>query len=543
MSFSSIHIKAGNAGSIVHNARENYSLSVVFTDEQNELWNNVKEAYEIYRQELAKRTKAYTDRTNQKLQKNAITHLSAVVNLQRHHTLKDLEQLKNYLEKKLDTKVFQIAIHRDEGKLVNIETKKELYSGKTFFRNPKDNKLYFDKKFTQKIDMSKYEIVKNYHAHIEMMGLDSTGAGIKRNKLNKVFLSQLQTFTAQTLRMERGRKGVKLNRRDVNQFKEFGVEKQKIKSELHQTKLTVKELKKKIEALRKEMANAKQFSKEDYRALYKIKSITKKATLAEAVEEFIVFKSNIEQQMHLKDAELQDTKQQMHLKDAELQDTKQQLEQTKEDLDTIKTQRKEIIEALTPTYVKFQKEGKNPPRDFKQFICFVDEELNTYDKELKITKNKLSEQNRELLDLKTKISTLEAEKSSQNLNLNSLETNMKYDLDEQDKLRNYKGFHFWYFLREEYLKAKQYIKSLIAEINGLKQENTELKEQLSTTKQELEETKQELLDAKEMHTKEKLLAVKEEPKKEKSQEITIEECLSDSEMQQKEKSQGLNLSR
>ena len=91
MGKSSIHIQKASNGAITHNSRENYSKSVVFNDEKNELWNDKKSAYEIYKSEFKKRVEAYTNRTNQKLQKTAVTHLSAVVNLEQHHTLKDLE--------------------------------------------------------------------------------------------------------------------------------------------------------------------------------------------------------------------------------------------------------------------------------------------------------------------------------------------------------------------------------------------------------------------------------------------------------------------
>jgi len=289
MGISSMHIQKASAGSILHNARENFSHSVVFTDEKNECDHNTKEAFEIYRSELAVRSEAYSDRTKQKLQKNALTQLSAIFNLEKHHTLADLAPLKRYIEKELDTVVYQIAIHKDEGKLVEKETKKELYSGKEFFKNPKDNILYFDKEYTQKIDMSEYNIEKNYHAHIEMMGLDSTGQAIKRNKLSKFQLSKMQTDVAKILEMERGVLGSKAKRRDTHQFKDHGSEQQKQKQ-------TVSKLKQEIETLRKDMAEAKQFTKADYQALNKLKKSVKKATLEDAVEEFFLFKKRIEKE-------------------------------------------------------------------------------------------------------------------------------------------------------------------------------------------------------------------------------------------------------
>ena len=206
MGKASIHIQKASGGAITHNSRENYSKSVVFKDEKNELWNDKKSAFQIYREELKNRVEAYTNRTNQKLQKTAVTHLSAVVNLEQHHTLKDLENIKEELEKVFDTKVFQMAIHRDEGKIKHKETGEYLVSGIDFFYNEQDNKYYTKKdknKYENELNIYEYDIEKNYHAHIEFMGLDSQGQAI-RQKMNRFVLSNLQDFTAQTLNMERG---------------------------------------------------------------------------------------------------------------------------------------------------------------------------------------------------------------------------------------------------------------------------------------------------------------------------------------------------
>lgn len=222
---SSIHIKKATSGIVLHNGRENFSHSVVFTDEKNEILNQSKEAYSIYREELNIRSQAYTNRTNQKLQSKAITHLSAVVNLEQHHTLKDLIPIQKYLEENFDTKVFQMSIHRDEGKLVlKSDNSIMLTSGEDFFKNPENDKLYFDKKYTKEINLDDYKIEKNYHAHIEFMGLDSKGEAIKRNYLSKFQLSKLQTFVAKELQMERGKnyyaQNIKAPKRlDVLEFK------------------------------------------------------------------------------------------------------------------------------------------------------------------------------------------------------------------------------------------------------------------------------------------------------------------------------------
>ena len=264
MGKSSIHIQKASNGAITHNSRENYSKSVVFTDEKNELWNDKKIAYQIYRSELKNRVEAYTNRTNQKLQKTAVTHLSAVVNLEQHHTLKDLEKIKDELEKVFDTKVFQMAIHRDEGKIKHKETGEYLVSGTDFFYNPDDKKYYANKDkhtFLNEININDYDIEKNYHAHIELMGLDSQGQAI-RQKMNRFVLSNLQDFTAQTLMMERGnsyqiKKSVK--RLDTHEFKAS-------KKEENEVKKIVKNEKSKIVKKANEIINSEREDKKKLKA-------------------------------------------------------------------------------------------------------------------------------------------------------------------------------------------------------------------------------------------------------------------------------------
>lgn len=164
MAISSIHIEAGAGGYFAHNSRESHTVNSVFTDEQNFCSCTKEEAFETYRSELEKRTEAYTDRTGQKLQKNAITHLSAIVNFNKEHTPEDMQKVCDLLEKRFDTKVIQFAMHRDEGKSIDD---------------------------------------KNYHAHIEFMGLDSKGESVRR-KLDRPTLKALQTDVAKLLGMERG---------------------------------------------------------------------------------------------------------------------------------------------------------------------------------------------------------------------------------------------------------------------------------------------------------------------------------------------------
>ena len=267
MGKSSIHLQTAKGGTVLHNARENYSKSVVFADEKNEIWNDSKTAFKMFRDELEVRTKAYTERTGQKLHKTTSTMISGVVNLEQHHTLKDMEKIKDYLEKEFGTKVIQMSVHRDEGKLINKENQDlKLVSGKDFFLNAKDNKLYFDSKFENKINMNEWQIEKNYHGHFEMLGLDNEGKTL-RKKMNIIKLSKLQDFTAQSLGMERTLSNVIVNekgkaqrksttnkkRLDTHEFKEQA----KIINETKKDLVSEKDLKKEILELKKELQEEK----------------------------------------------------------------------------------------------------------------------------------------------------------------------------------------------------------------------------------------------------------------------------------------------
>jgi len=164
---SSIHIEAGKASTLMHNDRSIPTVNAIFDDEVNEYNISAVQALQKYDRLLQKRIEAYTMRTGQKLNKKTITHLSAIVNIKKITTMKELRRLAIRLEILYDTRVFQIAIHRDEGHV-------------------KDGKN-----------------IKNYHAHLEMLGLDRYGYSVRR-KLTRSSLSKLQDIVAEILKIQRG---------------------------------------------------------------------------------------------------------------------------------------------------------------------------------------------------------------------------------------------------------------------------------------------------------------------------------------------------
>jgi len=267
---SSIHIEKGNLGYCFHNTRQKSTANSIFLTEKNEFDNDALKAVETYRNELKKRELAYTKRTGKKLNKNTITHLSAIVNLNKRHTLEDVKKVAKYLEQTLGTKVFQIAVHRDEG--------------------------YIDKETGEK--------KINYHAHLEMLGLDEEGNSVRR-KLTRSYLINLQNEVAKILNMQRGINYTKERKKrpkrlDTYEYKEYAKRKARelkpILRENKELKLSKKQLEKQISELRKKMIEAnkdkeeKIFTQEDYKYLSELKRLTKSRSVREIYLKFLKFK-------------------------------------------------------------------------------------------------------------------------------------------------------------------------------------------------------------------------------------------------------------
>jgi hypothetical protein len=216
MAKSSIHIEAGNIGFFSHNDRSRPTKNSIFSDEENFVSCSSKEAIELFKKELKIRSAAYLKNhpTRKKLHSKTHTHLSAIINLNKEHTSADLYKICEHLEETFDTKVLQYSIHKDEGHISDDG-----------------------------------ESIKNYHAHIEMMGLDSKGNSIKR-QLHRKELIDLQSKTAELLGMERGtnytrEQKPRPKRLDTYEYKEAKEQESKAK------KATKKDLTAEIKELRK----------------------------------------------------------------------------------------------------------------------------------------------------------------------------------------------------------------------------------------------------------------------------------------------------
>ena len=174
----SINFKAVQSDSETHNFRKK-TFDYVRKDltKNNESWIEEKIADRI--QKIENYCK---EKSGRKLQKNAMPIREAVVLIKENTTMQDLHNLSKRLEEELGIRIFQIAIHKDEG--------------------------HYDK------DTNEWK--PNLHAHLVADWQDlQTGKTLKHQSFH---YSKMQDLAAECLEMERGVSG-SLARLEAVEFK------------------------------------------------------------------------------------------------------------------------------------------------------------------------------------------------------------------------------------------------------------------------------------------------------------------------------------
>ena len=174
----SINFKTAKSDSEIHNFRKK-SFDYIRKDltHKNEYWMEQKIADRIQKIESYCKEKS-----GRKLQKNAMPVREAVVVIKENTTMQDLHNLSKKLEEELNIRIFQIAIHKDEG--------------------------HYDK------DTKEWK--PNYHAHLVADWQDlQTGKTLKHQSFH---YSKMQDLAAECLEMERGVSG-SLTRLEAVEFK------------------------------------------------------------------------------------------------------------------------------------------------------------------------------------------------------------------------------------------------------------------------------------------------------------------------------------
>ncbi|MDV3576582.1 hypothetical protein CMU79_01275 [Elizabethkingia anophelis] len=163
----SINFKAAKADSEIHNFRKK-TFDYIRKDlsSKNEYWQKEKIA-----DRLIKIENYCKEKSGRKLQKNAMPIREAVVVIKEDTTMLELQNLAGKLQEELRIRIFQIAIHKDEG--------------------------HYDKETK--------EWKPNYHAHLVADWQDlETGKTLKHQSFH---YSKMQDIAAECLEMERGLSG------------------------------------------------------------------------------------------------------------------------------------------------------------------------------------------------------------------------------------------------------------------------------------------------------------------------------------------------
>ncbi len=187
MVFSAITFKAGKPHEFLHNDRTHKTSHSIFTQDNNEYSINGEEALAVFNEDVKYYENLWVELKKKKMPSNTNRLMSVVVNLNETHTLEDVNKVADFLGKYLGVKIYQTALHRDEG--------------------------YIDKNGEEHI---------NHHAHILMSGIRYKNEIIESisNKIKKKELHYIQEKTAEILNMPRSY--IKSKKRlDTDEYKVF----------------------------------------------------------------------------------------------------------------------------------------------------------------------------------------------------------------------------------------------------------------------------------------------------------------------------------
>lgn len=180
MAKSSINFKKASGHSSAHNMRidEPHYLLPKEHRLENEYWQNSKSDKELFELEL-KNSKPKGG-PKPKLENS---RWEAVLNLNKNHSLEDVQKVAEHIAKKFNITPTEITIHRDEGR---IENGKPVY---------------------------------NFHAHLNFLTYKDGKQNWRKELIKPAALSELQTDVAKLLNMERGKVNSKAKRLDHRQYK------------------------------------------------------------------------------------------------------------------------------------------------------------------------------------------------------------------------------------------------------------------------------------------------------------------------------------
>lgn len=296
MAKSSINFQKSKGHSYDHNFRKdepNYLLKAENRLE-NFYWQNEKTAREIFDEELSN-----TKRKGGPIPRFENSHWEAVLNLNKNHTLEDVQKVAEYIEQKFNITCATIAVHRDEGHYKN--------------------------------DKPQY----NFHAHITFVTYKDGQQNWRKEKIKPADLRELQTAVAEILQMERGQENSEAERLSHRQYKKAAQQKEQLEAEI----LTLKERNAILEQARKD-SKGLGYLKDFFIDLFNLKKSEQQYTQEQLLAEIERLKE-LDKQRREENERLQRQQEQQAQLAAKTAELEQQLEQQNK---TIKAQEAQILE-------------------------------------------------------------------------------------------------------------------------------------------------------------------------------------------------------
>lgn len=227
MAISSINFAKSSGGSFAHNDRTEKETDYLLPEEyrlENECNRSAIEVKTLLAEMFETAKENYQKTYGQKFQtKFENTQWEAVINLNKEHTMQDIERLVKEIEKETGFTALQISIHRDEGH-INEKTGHpvhNLHAHVNFFTlNPETGQQLY----RRSISNSEREKIRKENGIPEGEKIPKHLTGV----MDKAKLSKLQDITARELGMQRGQKGSEKVRLGHKQYRATQQEKEKL---------------------------------------------------------------------------------------------------------------------------------------------------------------------------------------------------------------------------------------------------------------------------------------------------------------------------
>jgi len=221
---SSIHFVKAHAGGLEHNDRTQKNIPEYLLPEEHRLENLIDTSAKDGEQKIRDLYQAaknnYKKTFRQSLQAKSYLW-EAVVNLNEHHTLEDVQKLAKELEHELGFTTIQCAIHRDEGHINERNVPiRNLHAHITFFTLDQNTGQSL---YRKSISKSEKEKIKKELGLGTNKKLPSSYCGV----MDKAKMSKLQDITAQCLNMQRGKQGSQAIRLEHKQQRVIAKEREK----------------------------------------------------------------------------------------------------------------------------------------------------------------------------------------------------------------------------------------------------------------------------------------------------------------------------